>query len=188
MKKDMRVVLTKRLLREGFMRCLEREPIDKITISELCEESGVNRTTFYNHYQVPVQILNDMAREYSEHLKVIYQTHFIKDKKISEELVEECCEYLYKNRKDIRILLTENADRHLKRMAMEIMEQIIRERKAVEKMEREEAEIFRYYVRASGAAAYEIICCWLKEEDAKSPMEMMALTEKLFYTFLPDLR
>ncbi len=51
----MRIILTKRLLREGLLRCLERKPMEKITIHELCKESGINRRSFCRHYQSPME-------------------------------------------------------------------------------------------------------------------------------------
>lgn len=50
MKDDQRVTLTKRLLQEGLLRLLETKEIDKINVTELCRESGINRATFYRHY------------------------------------------------------------------------------------------------------------------------------------------
>lgn len=60
---NQRVMLTKRLLREGLLRLLETKPIDKITVTELCKESGINRATFYRHYELPRDVLYEIESE-----------------------------------------------------------------------------------------------------------------------------
>ena len=42
---------TKQDIAIAFLRILERKPFRKITVRNLVEECGVNRTTFYYHYQ-----------------------------------------------------------------------------------------------------------------------------------------
>lgn len=48
-KNNQRVVLTKRLFKEGLLRLLENKGMDEISVAELCRESGINRATFYRH-------------------------------------------------------------------------------------------------------------------------------------------
>lgn len=51
MKDDQRIALTKRLLREGLLRLLSKTDLNKISVTQLCIESGINRATFYRHYE-----------------------------------------------------------------------------------------------------------------------------------------
>ena len=73
MRSDLRVTLTRRLLKEGLLRCLRDKPLSKITVADLCRESGVNRGTFYNHYETPGEIIRDIAWEYASRLQSIYR-------------------------------------------------------------------------------------------------------------------
>ena len=70
---NMRVRVTKRMLREGLLRCLKHTSIDKLSVSELCRESGVNRATFYNHYEIPKDILMEIGMEYADEIKRIFE-------------------------------------------------------------------------------------------------------------------
>lgn len=63
MKDDQRIALTKRLLREGLLRLLSKTDLNKISVTQLCIESGINRATFYRHYEEPRDILNDIKYE-----------------------------------------------------------------------------------------------------------------------------
>ncbi len=61
---NQRVAVTKRMVKEGLRRMLEKKPLEKITITELCQEAGINRTTFYRYYQLPRDILTEMQKEF----------------------------------------------------------------------------------------------------------------------------
>lgn len=72
--KDYRVRVTKMLIRKEFTQLLKEKPVQSITVRELCERTGINRSTFYNHYQdvydLLEQIENEMLGELNEHLKM----------------------------------------------------------------------------------------------------------------------
>ena len=57
-KENQRITLTKRLLQEALLLMLRDESINKISVRDLCEKAGINRTTFYNHYSCLFLILN----------------------------------------------------------------------------------------------------------------------------------
>lgn len=42
---------TKRAMEEAFMSLLRKKPIEKITISDIADECGINRMTFYYHFK-----------------------------------------------------------------------------------------------------------------------------------------
>lgn len=64
MKDDQRIALTKRLLREGLLRLLSKTDLNKISVTQLCIESGINRATFYRHYEEPRDILMILSMKY----------------------------------------------------------------------------------------------------------------------------
>ena len=61
MKTDMRIVLTKQMLRKGLLSLIEKMPLSRINVTELCGASGVNRATFYNHYDSVPMILREIV-------------------------------------------------------------------------------------------------------------------------------
>lgn len=58
--------ITKRALAESLKRQLERRPLDKITVKELTDECGLNRQTFYYHFQDIYDLLGFAFREEAE--------------------------------------------------------------------------------------------------------------------------
>jgi AcrR family transcriptional regulator len=57
-------MLTKRLIREALIEMLRTRNINKISIRELCQVPGINRTTFYNHYGSQYDVLNEIAEAF----------------------------------------------------------------------------------------------------------------------------
>ena len=75
MANDYRVRVTKMLIRKEFTELLKTKPVQSITVREICERTGINRSTFYNHYtdvyDLLEQIERDMLAELGENLKTI---------------------------------------------------------------------------------------------------------------------
>ena len=61
---DTRVQYTKSVLKEALLQILETKPIAKVTIKELCEQAGLNRGTFYLHYNEPNDVLREIEKEF----------------------------------------------------------------------------------------------------------------------------
>ncbi len=52
---------TRQAIMDSFLRLLERKPFPKITVRDIVEECGVNRTTFYYYYQDIYAIVEDLV-------------------------------------------------------------------------------------------------------------------------------
>lgn len=49
-------------MNEAFLRLLEKKDFSYITVKEICEEAGVNRSTFYLHYETVSDLLEESAQ------------------------------------------------------------------------------------------------------------------------------
>ena len=49
-KTDLRVVKTKRLIRDAFCALLRTKPVNRITVTSLAQHAQINKGTFYLHY------------------------------------------------------------------------------------------------------------------------------------------
>lgn len=58
----------KKLLHQALLILLQKKPLEKITVSELCKKAGVNRTTFYNYYTTPADILREIVQQFAASL------------------------------------------------------------------------------------------------------------------------
>lgn len=78
-KQNQRVMLTKQLIHTAFLRLLGRKSIREIPVRELCEEAGINRTTFYNHYSSQYDVFTEIAGQYLEDISDVIATADIQD-------------------------------------------------------------------------------------------------------------
>ena len=67
-KKDLRYSRTDRLLQEAFLELLKVKSVDRITIRDLTERAGINRCTFYHHYQDIYDLLEQIEDGVMEHV------------------------------------------------------------------------------------------------------------------------
>lgn len=47
---DLRIVKTKRSIRNAFLNLLNQKPLEQITVTELAQQAEINKGTFYLHY------------------------------------------------------------------------------------------------------------------------------------------
>ena len=69
MKTDARVIYTNNVLKNALLTCLEQKPLGKITVSEVCSMAGVNRSTFYKHYDGCNELYEKIEKEQLEEFK-----------------------------------------------------------------------------------------------------------------------
>lgn len=77
-KVDYRIRITKLLIRKTFMEMLSKQPIQQITVKQLCERAGINRGTFYSHYNDIYDLLHqieyEMKKEFEQVLSQVFTT------------------------------------------------------------------------------------------------------------------
>lgn len=62
-KTDLRIVKTKKILFNSLLNLMKIKNFEKIKISDICEESLINRSTFYAHYEDKYELLIDLFEE-----------------------------------------------------------------------------------------------------------------------------
>ena len=45
-----RVKMTKSLLNNSFLDCVAEMPLEKVTVTEICDRADVNRSTYYSYF------------------------------------------------------------------------------------------------------------------------------------------
>ncbi len=61
---NQRIRLSKAMLKNGLLELLSEKPLQKITISEICNKSEINRTTFYKYYGSQQDLLDDICKDF----------------------------------------------------------------------------------------------------------------------------
>lgn len=65
---------TKKAIKESFMKLLSMEPVSKITVKQLVEDCGINRNTFYYHYDDIPSLLEEIIHDETDRIISQYPT------------------------------------------------------------------------------------------------------------------
>ena len=65
---------TKRAIRSSFVKLLNEKPLKQITVKDIVDDCGVNRNTFYYHFQDISQLLVSMVQDETDQLIAKYPT------------------------------------------------------------------------------------------------------------------
>lgn len=105
MAENRRVKMTKKMMKDTLIDLLDEKPLEKITVTEICKNADVNRSTFYAYYEDISALMLEIEDELLEHVTV-YAENFndYTDKKMLE-VFEEFFEYVRENAKVFRVLM-----------------------------------------------------------------------------------
>ena len=59
---------TKKAIKETFVEMIEQQPLSNITVKELVEKCGINRNSFYYHYQDIPALIEEIVKEEAEQI------------------------------------------------------------------------------------------------------------------------
>lgn len=167
-KENQRITLTKRLLKEAILRLLKEKSIDKINVSELCQEAGINRATFYRHYETPHDVLVEMEMDcYNE---IYNSTGFPQNVQDSEKYILQLCTYLYEHADLVKIFIRSNTDQEFTQLLWKFYHDIL-----VQKNFPMDADSLRLTAIYFAGGGYFLMREWLMADIQKSPKEIAAL-------------
>ena len=110
-KDDRRVKYTKMVLKESFIKLLEKKDISQITIKEICEHADINRATFYAHYNDQYDLMRKMEEELLENVSSYLTDYMRSMPKIDfVGMIEKILEYIKENAELCKLLLGERGD------------------------------------------------------------------------------
>ena len=72
-KVDKRIRRTKKILTEALIDILKEKNVEDITVSELAKRADVTRTTFYQYYRDPVDMLEQLQYEITQDIQKIVE-------------------------------------------------------------------------------------------------------------------
>lgn len=62
-KVDLRIQKTQKAIREAFLEIRGRQPLEKVTVREICQRAMINTSTFYNHYRDVTNLTEQLESE-----------------------------------------------------------------------------------------------------------------------------
>lgn len=62
---------TKKAIMDCFLNMLKRKNIDRVTVTDICEECGINRNTFYYYFSDIYDVLDSVLIEETERILIL---------------------------------------------------------------------------------------------------------------------
>lgn len=170
-KENQRIALTKRLLKESLLRLMEKKNIRNITVSELCEEAQINRSTFYNHYGCPADVLKEMEIGMVRDLDEISRRSCSGTEWPMNKRVEALCTYLQENRRMAKLLFRDSGiDSEFAMMLFRAQHVQSAYEEILARAGGEDSK--RLIVTFLSTGAYQMIRLWLLEDIPMTPKEI----------------
>lgn len=107
-KENRRVKYTKMVIRQSLLELLETRPIEKITVTDICTRSDINRGTFYVYYADPYDLLTHIEQELFEKIQLALK-RFTRPK--SRFLIREMLAVIAEERDLCKSLFSEFGDK-----------------------------------------------------------------------------
>ncbi len=166
-----RITQTKRYIQESLILLMESKSIYKISIKELCDKAGINRSTFYNHYKSQLEVFDELEEDYLDSINDLFSS----DKTGCDpgESIVELVKYMERNLAVSRMLLSNKVDpdfyNKLKKVT-KIQDAVTAIRDHVDENEFEETADFCL------AGCYEVIAKWINIDEGRKSAEDIART------------
>lgn len=172
-KQNQRVALSKRMMKEGLLRLLQKKHISKISVSELCQEAEINRTTFYRHYQTPADILLEMTLDYVQAFSIQAQasqcSHDVRS------YATQLCVFLRRHSDVVKLFMKNDADLDLTIIFQQLSKAFIGARILLYRGKQLDDATIQLLNSFFFSGTYALIRKWLTEEVPKSPEEVAEL-------------
>ena len=171
----------------AFLELLEKKDMEYITVKEICEAAGVNRSTFYLHYETIGDLLAEsvqhMNQQFLEHMKLSAERFVSKIREcpldelylVSPTYLLPYLEYIRQNKRLFRTVLKNSGSLRLDGIYRRMMRHVflpILERFLIPEPDRE--YIVAFYI--SGLMA--ILSEWLKHDCEDSIEHICSIMEQ----------
>lgn len=168
---NQRIMLTKKLLKNSLTDMLQTQNIYQVSIRELCQNAGINRSTFYKYYGSQFDLLTEMEQD----LLASVDQMLAMQKDYSKNVIEQILMYLEQNIDFIRLLINSNVDPEFpkKMFSLPPIQRMINELLA--SLPENESEYFHRFLLFG---SYEIIRTWINKENRESSEWLAALLFK----------
>jgi AcrR family transcriptional regulator len=113
-KTDIRVQYTRKVLQDSLIELMKEKSILNIPIREICDRSGVSRSTFYTYYKDQYDLLRQIEEQAFLEAEDIIQRYTGAGQKSGKReitaITQDILQYIANNSNSMQVLLSENGD------------------------------------------------------------------------------
>ncbi|MGN0183547.1 MAG: TetR/AcrR family transcriptional regulator [Aristaeellaceae bacterium] len=167
MKPNQRIALTKQLIQEEFLSLLKKKSIHRISIRELCEGAGINRSTFYNHYGSQYDVLAEMADNYLGEIAVAIEKADVHDRESVHSRVAMVLQFILDKLELSAMLINNSIDATFAQrlFALPKIESLLNTALVDIRDEKERAATIAFAIHGS----YRVLQDWINDPERVSP-------------------
>lgn len=108
-RENRRVRMTKQMMKDALLELLDQQKLVNISVTAICETADIHRSTFYNYYKDPEDLLKDIEKDLLDKIPTPPREF---DRQNQEQLLTLTTAYfddVKKNKRAYRMLLGESA-------------------------------------------------------------------------------
>lgn len=144
---------------EAFLTLLEKRPLNRVYVTDICEICGISRKTYYKYYSDPIEQFEKLMNQFIDGLNKLYDNSYDS----SKEYVIAALHYTIEHRKAFLVFVTN----HRKLFREKYMESTYERMKAIVKAARGEHYIEKlvpYYLEYAVEQLVTIEYKWIKDD------------------------
>lgn len=148
MSENRRVKMTKKMMKDALLELLEIQPLEKITVTDICEKADVNRSTFYSYYEDAGQLLTEIENDVLNQLPTSPDRPWDDCGEEFLDTLETFFNYVRENEKILRILIIK---RDSSSFSLRLVNAVMEKYKNKENIEFKYPERYGYIYSISGS-------------------------------------
>lgn len=169
-KNNQRARLTQSQIRNAYLELMKNTAPSHITVKELCGKAGINRSTFYQHYSQPNDVLieleDDVIGRLLENMKILGAMPAADSSAM--DFVCGFLQYVHSERELFELLLLKNSDPHFRRKLVSCSDDILRNFFNLDLPEGSSDFLYTYIIQGS----ISVIEDWMKTGYASDEKEL----------------
>lgn len=179
-KNDRRVKYTKLALEESLITLLQKRPIDKLSVTAICEAADINRSTFYSHYSDQYDLLQQIQQKVLQEINdYLADYRFTGSEAELFQMMNRILEYIAAHAMLCEVLLGDSGENALQQAILKIVQkQIMKELQGTRKLD---ADMIEYVLLFGVNGSIGMVQKWLQTGMKKSASEMAEIVLTLTY-------
>lgn len=175
---DLRVIRSKKLIKEAFIDLVEETGYENVTIQDIAQRAMVNRKTFYFHYGSKAKLFEEIIQDMMDLLLEgmdLKKQESGNNVNVNQE-IEIAFGNINKNKRLFRVLLNDSSSYELtKEIEVQLLNKIF-DRLIQVSSQKNISDIFRQLLGNSMIAIFMVILKWWLDQDDKYSEEFAAET------------
>lgn len=176
-REDLRVKRTHKLLEEALIELTVQKGFSAVAVSDITKYAGVNRATFYRHYEDKFDLLNQYAQRVYKLLEAPAEDRPLETSSVNTRQTQSglitIFEHIHANAKFYRVMLGKNGDP----LFAEKIRQYVQERiwRSLPPAQQRNDEYVDLYLSYSSSASVGAVLWWLDHDMPYTPEQMATI-------------